>query len=105
MQWCGPCRKFTPLLTVCYEDLEDKSELEVVFVSSDSDQEGFDDYFEEMPWAAVPFAAEDARNGAGEKFGVQGIPRVVVLNAADGAVVNGDARALVTAKKSLAGVF
>jgi len=58
-----------------------------------------------MPWAAVPFAAEEQRNGAGEKFGVQGIPRVVVLNAVDGAVVNADARALITAKKTLAGTF
>jgi thiol-disulfide isomerase/thioredoxin len=28
-QWCGPCRKFSPLLTVCYEDLADKNEVEV----------------------------------------------------------------------------
>ena len=42
--WCGPCRKFTPLLGVCYEDQPDKDEVEVVFVSSDHDVEGFDEY-------------------------------------------------------------
>ena len=39
--WCMPCRKFTPLLSVTYEDLEDKSEVEVVFVSADEDKGGF----------------------------------------------------------------
>ena len=42
--WCGPCRKFTPLLSVCYEDQADKDEVEVVFVSSDHDVDGFDEY-------------------------------------------------------------
>jgi hypothetical protein len=36
---------------------------------------------------------------------VQGIPRVVVLNAATGAIVDPDARAKITAKKALGGVF
>lgn len=75
-----------------------------MFVSNDSDQEGFDDYFEEMPWASIAFGEDAKREGAGEKFGVQGIPRVVVLNAADGSVVNGDARALITAKKTISGL-
>jgi hypothetical protein len=42
--WCGPCRKFTPLLSVCYEDQPDRSEVEVVFVSADHDEEGFNEY-------------------------------------------------------------
>ena len=41
----------------------------------------------------------------GEKFSVTGIPRVVVLDARDGSVVNGDARAIIAAKKSLGGLF
>lgn len=134
-QWCGPCRKFTPLLSVCYEDMPSKDEVEVrrpprcapraacpagprrfqrrppaalpaqvVFVSADHDSEGFDEYFAEMPWAAVPFAA-DQRESAPEAFDVQGIPRVVVLKAADGSVVNADARGLITDKKKLVGIF
>lgn len=79
--------------------------LQVVFVSNDSDQEGFDDYFEEMPWAAVPFSEDAVRDAIGSKFDVSGIPRVVVLKAEDGSVVNPDARTLITAKKTLSGVF
>ena len=87
-----------------YEDLPDKDEVEVILVSADHDQEGFDEYYAEMPWAAVPFsfAGKDALS---EKYGVEGIPRVVVLSGADGSVVNGDARGVIAAKKSLSGVF
>lgn len=77
---------------------------QVVFVSADNDQEGFEEYYAEMPWAAIPFDAAQ-REAVPDKFDVQGIPRVVVLNAADGTVVNADARAVITAKKSLSGVF
>jgi thiol-disulfide isomerase/thioredoxin len=29
LQWCGPCRKFTPLLSVAYEDQPDPKEVQV----------------------------------------------------------------------------
>ena len=75
-----------------------------MFISSDSEQQEFDEYFGEMPWTAVPYPSEQ-REVIGNKYQVQGIPRVVVLDGATGAVVNNDARALITAKKSLEGVF
>ena len=53
----------------------------------------------------MPFDATAIREGLSEKYEVQGIPRVVVLNAATGAIVDDDARAKITAKKKLAGVF
>ena len=73
-------------------------------MSSDSDQEGFDEYYAEMEWAAVPFDAAQ-REAAGEAYQVEGIPRVVVLDAATGAVVNNDARTFISEKKKLAGIF
>jgi nucleoredoxin len=78
--------------------------MEVVFVSSDHEQDGFDEYYAEQPWAAIPFDF-GGKDAIGEKFGVEGIPRVVVLSGADGSIVNGDARNVIVAKKSLAGVF
>jgi hypothetical protein len=57
-----------------------------------------------MPWSAVPFDAA-GREDLGEKFGVSGIPRVVVLDGADASIVNNDARALIAAKKALGGLF
>lgn len=73
-------------------------------MSADHDMDGFDEYYAEMPWASVPYDATQ-RESIPDKFEVQGIPRVVVLNAADGTVVNNDARNVIATKKSLAGVF
>ena len=133
-QWCGPCRKFTPLLAVTYDDQADKNEVEVrrraasgrgeragvlrgshhartpppppqiVFVSMDEDADKFEEYYAEQPWAALPFDSP-LRESIPDKFGVSGIPHVVVLSGATGAVVSTDARALITAKKTLTGIF
>lgn len=39
-QWCGPCRKFTPLLKEFYSEAKKRSDinLEIVFVSLDNDE-------------------------------------------------------------------
>jgi nucleoredoxin len=89
---------------VTYEDQPAPADVEVIFVSSDHDSDGFEEYYAEMPWAAVPFDAA-AKDTLGEKYKVEGIPRVVVLSGADGSVVNDDARGVIAAKKSLSGVF
>lgn len=77
---------------------------QVVFLSADHDSDGFDEYYGEMPWAAVPFGA-DQRENVPDKYQVQGIPRVVVLSGVDGSVVNNDARSVIADKKKLNGVF
>ena len=35
--------------------------MEMVFVSSDRDQESFDDYYKDMPWHALPFADRERK--------------------------------------------
>jgi len=85
--WCGPCRNFTPLLKQVYQKLKDDGkDVEVVFVSSDRSQEQFDEYFGEMPWAAIPFNNKVERETIEEKYDVQGIPAMAVLQ--DGQLVN-----------------
>jgi nucleoredoxin len=56
--WCPPCRKFTPILAKTFKEVhnETKDKLDIIFVSCDEDQEGFDEYFKEMPWKALPFS-------------------------------------------------
>jgi nucleoredoxin len=78
--------------------------LQVIYVSADHDKESFEEYYAEMPWSSVPFEST-LRDGISEKFGVEGIPRVIVLSGADGKVVNDDARPIIAAKKTLSGVF
>lgn len=104
-QWCGPCRQFTPVLATTYDDQEGDKEVEVVFCSLDHEEKTFESYFKTMPWCAVPFAAAKQRQALTSKMGVNGIPRVIVLNAADGVVVDYDARGAVVAKRALKGVF
>ena len=79
--WCPPCRAFTPKLV----DFRDKNaaEFEVVFVSFDKSQEEKDKYMAEakMQWPTVPFKSESG-NALAKKFGVRGIPMLVVLSPA-----------------------
>ena len=65
---------------------------------------GFDEYFGEMPWAAIPFDSP-LRKGLGSKFGVSGIPSLIVLNTSDGSIVTSEGRAAVMKKRALAGAF
>jgi len=52
--WCPPCRGFTPKLSEWYKtSLQDKG-MKIVFVSSDKDEEAFNSYYNEQPWAALP---------------------------------------------------
>eukprot|EP00252_Welwitschia_mirabilis_P001358 TRINITY_DN1123_c0_g1_i1.p1 TRINITY_DN1123_c0_g1~~TRINITY_DN1123_c0_g1_i1.p1 ORF type:complete len:579 (+),score=110.09 TRINITY_DN1123_c0_g1_i1:346-2082(+) len=77
--WCPPCRGFTPLLVDVYNKLASKGDFEVVFVSSDDGEEEFGEYFETMPWLAVPFSDASTKENLGEVFKVEGIPHLVIL--------------------------
>lgn len=100
--WCPPCRKFTPLLAAAYAAHKDYlasddgvGEIEVVFVSSDSVHSEYEQYRGSMPWLAVPFTnlsklgIKDALAG---KYGVRGIPMMVVLDGSTGEVVTSNGR-------------
>jgi nucleoredoxin len=58
------------------EVISTTSDLEVVFVSSDSDQSSFEEYFKTMPWKALPFGSSQ-KDALSAKFGVRGIPTLV----------------------------
>jgi nucleoredoxin len=91
--WCGPCRSFTPHLAKAYSLHLLAKGLEVVFVSWDRSQAEFDEYFAEMPWAAVPYAqAEKLKSTVNKKDKVQGIPTLVILDGATGATITKDGR-------------
>ena len=96
------CRQFTPLLSKTYQDLIKESKpFEIIFVSSDQDEDSFKEYFGSMPWKAISFEKEDVRTALGEKFGIRGIPALIVLNS-EGKVISKDGRAEVMKSKEKA---
>lgn len=82
--WCGPCRQFTPKLASWYRGA--RFAVEVVFVSADHDEQGFKSYFASHPWYAIDFD-DDWRENLMGILQVQGIPRLVVLDAKTGNIV------------------
>jgi len=92
--WCPPCRSFTPLLKDFYGEVED--EIEIVFVSSDRSQEEMVSYMKEShgDWFAVEHNSATA-NGLKQKYGISGIPCLVVVKK-DGTLVTKDGRSAVT---------
>lgn len=93
--WCPPCKAFTPRLAQFYTNMQKSGrKFEIVFASSDKSQAQFDEYYGEMPWAALPYG--DARiRKLSSKFKVQGIPTLVLVDAATGKLVQDAGRAKV----------
>lgn len=67
--------------------------------------DGFKEYYADMPWTAMPFEARDTAEKIGEKFGVSGIPALIVVDGATGELVTKQGREKVAAAKKLCGVF
>ncbi|KAK3416838.1 hypothetical protein EUGRSUZ_H02593 [Eucalyptus grandis] len=78
--WCGPCQQFTPILLEVYNELAPRGDLEIIFISSDEDEESFSGYFSKMPWLAIPFSDSEKRDSLDELFNVRGIPHLVLLD-------------------------
>merc|ERR1711918_213184 len=90
--WCPPCRGYTPQLSEAYaKSGKAGTETVIVFVSSDRDQAAFDEYYGSMSFFALPFAARDQKSALSEKYGVRGIPTLVLLNG-DGSLKEGNIR-------------
>lgn len=64
-----------------YEELLPKGEFELVFISSDRNDESFTGYFAKMPWLAIPFPDSETRKRIKGLFNVRGIPHLVILDA------------------------
>merc|ERR1712125_80668 len=98
--WCPPCRSFTPMLAKAYSQYKG-GDVEVVFISSDRDEESFKEYFAEMPWTALPFEERETKGKLSQKFEVRGIPTLVVLKG-DGSLLKANGRGEVQSTGDLA---
>jgi hypothetical protein len=75
---------------------KDNDEFEIILVSRDWDEPSFKDYFEEMPWLALPFSAREVKASVSKKYAVSGIPSLILLHP-DGSVITSDGRAKIDA--------
>jgi len=90
-QWCQPCRGFTPKLIEVYNKVRQAGKVfEIIFASLDKDEDTFNEYFEDMPWIAIPFSDRKRKDEMSSKFNVKGIPRLIILDS-NLNVVNSDA--------------
>ncbi|RWR79475.1 putative nucleoredoxin 1 [Cinnamomum micranthum f. kanehirae] len=93
--WCPPCRAFLPKLTEVYQEIKAKDPaFELIFISSDRDQNSFDDYFSSMPWLALPFG-DERKKFLSRTFKIEGIPSLVAIGPT-GKTITTEARDLVT---------
>jgi len=92
--WCPPCRGFTPILKDFYEEVKDDG-VELIFVSSDRSKSDMISYMKEShgDWYGVEHGS-DLVQKLKQKFGVSGIPYLVVLKA-DGTIITKDGRSAV----------
>jgi len=90
--WCGPCRKFTPLLTSIYQESKQSNlPFEIIFCSADHSETECNDYYNNnMPWLSVPYN-DDHRENLQNTFKVNGIPRLIILNGVTGAIIANNA--------------
>lgn len=103
--WCGPCRQFTPELVSFYEKMNNrrgqKDKFEIVMISRCRDVDSHYQYFSKMPWLALPLDVAAGEHGQllGEKYGVKGIPSLVLVDDL-GQTITTDARNKIPADRA-----
>ena len=70
--------------------------MEIVFVSSDKDEQQFKDYYDSMPWMSLPYENRNAKAKLSKTFRVSGIPTFVILDAKTGETITKDGREAVS---------
>jgi len=88
--WCPPCKQFTPMCAKFYEQAQHAG-LEIIFLSSDKNQEAFDEYYGEMPWVALPYSERELKAKLSDIMDVEGIPCMRIVNT-DGVPLDLDGR-------------
>jgi len=70
------------MLAKFYEEFKanGKEKFEIIFISSDKSEDAFNEYYGSMPWNALPFSLRDQKATLSSKYGVRGIPTLIILD-------------------------
>merc|ERR1712183_1202371 len=91
--WCPPCRGFTPQLAEKYKQLQEAGKkFEIVFASSDQDEDQFKKYHAEMPGLAIPYSERELKESLSDEHECEGIPYLVILDGQTGKTITQDGR-------------
>ena len=90
--WCAPCHTMMPLLRNFYTDINlDERQFEIILVSNDSDEKGFDKHYGGMPWTSLPYGDPRIKEWM-RRYNVLGVPQLIILEARTGFKVTDSAR-------------
>ena len=79
--WAPPCRLFTPALTEFYAKINEKGKrMELIFCSNDGNEAAFERNYATMPFAAIPYTDEQRIQNLKQRYGINGIPTLVILD-------------------------
>eukprot|EP00516_Mucochytrium_quahogii_P004119 CAMPEP_0203761606 /NCGR_PEP_ID=MMETSP0098-20131031/14649_1 /ASSEMBLY_ACC=CAM_ASM_000208 /TAXON_ID=96639 /ORGANISM=" , Strain NY0313808BC1" /LENGTH=331 /DNA_ID=CAMNT_0050655661 /DNA_START=110 /DNA_END=1105 /DNA_ORIENTATION=- len=76
--WCPPCRQQTAMMKTFYPQCNGLP-FEIVFISADKSQAQFNEYFNEMPWLALPYDSPK-REQIMQMYQVSGIPKLMIFS-------------------------
>jgi nucleoredoxin len=62
------------------ELIDQNKAFDIIFCSSDRNEEAFNEYYEEMPWKRLVFSDRETKQLLSALFDVQGIPTLVLMN-------------------------
>ena len=100
--WCMPCRQFTPILKEVYSEwLMSGERVEIIFVSSDRNEDQFHLYSATMPWQILPFQERKLADAYRDEYRVSSIPSLLVFDA-NGHLVTSNGRQTVRERKGQA---
>jgi len=93
--WCPPCQGFSGKLLDFYNKYhgsDPSKTFEVVQISSDRDEQGFQQFVQNTPWLSLPFVDRERKARLSKKFKVQSIPALVIVNGSTGQLITTDGR-------------
>lgn len=97
--YCGPCLQFTPKLITMYDKFLEKS-CDIVFISSDKDEDSYNDYFAKMPWKTTAYDLQHSHD-LRKKYNVLTIPTLIITDTLTKTIINRNARNLVLCDNKL----
>ena len=68
-----------------------EKKIEIIFISGDRDEKSFTDYFQSMPWFALPYENTHVNEELEKKYRVEGIPTLVIVDK-NGEILKKDGR-------------